>query len=71
VIYGYGENGEKQYRSIEIMTEEELLRCYAAKMLSSNDMLSSEWEQKLIASVEANNPEALIFYRTLIERVQT
>lgn len=70
VIYGWGANGEKEYRRIEIMTDEELLRCYAVKLLSPSELLSSAWKRKLVQTAAVKNPDEIDFYRILVERTQ-
>ncbi len=71
VIYGPGANGEKEYRRIEIMTDEELLRCYAAKVLAPDDLMSSAWKRKLIQTASVKSPDEIDFYRILVERAQS
>ena len=60
-------NGEKQYKRIEIMTEKELLCCYA-EMLIPDFFMTGEWERALLDAAKTRSPETLWFYEILIER---
>ena len=71
VIYGQNANGEKEYRRIEIMTDEALLRCYAAELLSPADLISSAWKRKLVQTAATKTPDDLDFYRILFNRAQS
>ena len=77
VVYGE-ENGEKRFKQIEILSEKELLSCYAMRVLSPECRnftqipdypMSAEWTESLLLAVKSEYPEELAFYQTLVERI--
>ncbi|MBQ8497993.1 MAG: M56 family metallopeptidase [Clostridia bacterium] len=80
IVYDGEENGRKQYKSIEILTEKELLCAYAMTVLSPNEQnfasvpdypMTEEWENALLDAVKAKAPDEVNFYEILIERVKS